>query len=162
MKNSSEKLKSRHLSIFELFEVLQLEYMTAELRKRIYPKLSDKSYYMKVMSFKKDKVIDIATRNNLSSIFSSKDEKRNLYNKFYNEKGLPNFVYRNEYDREKLALQDRAHYYVKGTEVKVHVDDKIIIGEIYEVNFSKSIIFIKPRGEEEVKPYPIGNITRII
>lgn len=162
MKNSSEKSKSRNLSIFEFFEILQLEYMTAELRKRIYPKPADKRYYTKVMSFKKDKIADIASRNTLPSIFNSVEEKRNLYRKFYNEKGLPNFVYRNDQDEEKFAPQDREHYYSQGAEVKVHTDEGIIVGEIYEVNFSKSIIFVKPRGEEESKPHSISNITRII
>lgn len=154
--------KTRHLSLYDFFEALQLEYLTAELRRRIYTKINDKQYYTKVMLFKKQKINDIATRNGLPSIFTSEDVRSSLYRTVCPDQGLPNFVYRDEQERAKMFDRDVANYYAKGTEVKVFMDEKVIIGEIYDVNLEKDIIFVKPRGEQKAKPFSAQSITRII
>ena len=156
--------KSRHLSIYDFMEILQLEYLTAELRKKIYYKESDKKYYTKVMKFKKQKIEDIAVRNGLQSIFNDEATKHTMYGKIYNKKGYPTLVYKDEADREGNEAKDKQQYYTKGSEAKVTTDEKIIIGEIYKVNLEKGIIFVKPRGgnKEDVKPHSMENVMRII
>ncbi len=157
--------KSRHLSIYDFLEILQLEYLTAELRKKIYRKEDDTAYYTKVMKFKKQKILDIAKRNSLPCLFDSEETKYKMYDKIYNKKGYPSFVYRNEEDQLTNELKDKRHYYAKGSEVKVTCENnEIIIGEIYKVNLTKGIIFVKPRGEsiDEVKPHSKENVMRII
>lgn len=157
--------KSRHLSIYDFLEILQLEYLTAELRKKIYRKDDDIAYYSKVMKFKKQKILDISKRNTLPCIFDNEETKYNMYDKIYNSTGYPKFVYRDEEDRLTNEIKDKRHYYAKGSEVKVSSENnEIIIGEIYKVNLEKGIIFVKPRGEskEAVKPHPMENVMRII
>lgn len=157
--------KSRHLSIYDFLEILQLEYLTAELRKKIYRKEDDVAYYSKVMKYKKQKILDIAKRNTLPSIFDSEETKYTLYDKVYNGKGYPTFVYRDEDDRLANEIKDKRHYYARGGEVKVSCEEnKIIIGEIYKVNLEKGIIFVKPRGgsKDDVKPHSMENVMRII
>jgi len=162
MSSNSQQSKTRHLSIYEFFEVLQLEYLTAELRRKIYSKQKDREYYTKVMEWKRRKINDIAVRNSLPSLFTDDTTKQTLYQKLYNEKGLPNFVYRDDKDREQFSQQDVEAYYSVGATVKIHNADEIIIGEIYEVNFEKGVIFIKPKGQEECRPHSIENVTRIV
>jgi hypothetical protein len=154
--------KTRHLSIYEFLEILQLEYLTVELRRKIYPKQKDKAYYTKVMLHKKQKIQDIAVRNVLPSLFTSPEIKQALYRRLFQEKGLPNFVYRDEKDKQALHHLDVENYYAKGAEVKVFCEEQIIIGEIYEVHLDKKVIFIKPRGSESLKPYSMDSVTRII
>ena len=163
MENGSDiTQKTRHLSIYEFLEILQMEYLTVELRRRIYPKQRDKAYYTKVMSHKKQKIQDIAMRNSLPSLFSSNEVRQLMYQKMFCEKGLPNFIYRNQADEDALSKLDIENYYAKGAEVKVFHESQIIIGEIYEVHLNKKIIFIKPRGSEQMVPYAMDNVTRII
>lgn len=161
-RENSSKTKSRSLSIFEFFEILQLEYLTAKIRCRIYPSDYDKEYYKRVMDGKKKKIEDIATRNLLPSIFNDNNTKEDLYKRLYGSGGTPQFMYRNEEDRNKRAHLDLQHYYSVGAEVKVSTEDGYVVGEIYKVHLEKGVIFIKLRGEEQNTPHSIQNVTRII
>ena len=55
--------KTRDVSLYELFKILQIEYIHNELRYKIYPSKSDKIFHEKVMKYKKTKIEDIALRN---------------------------------------------------------------------------------------------------
>ena len=62
---------SRSLSVAEYFHVIQREYLMAEFRRKIYFSPKDKRYFSRVMEFKREKIEDIAKRNQLMSIFTS-------------------------------------------------------------------------------------------
>ena len=65
--NSSGISKSRNLSVVELFEILQSEYVVCELRAKIYPLDKHKDYWRDLMEKKRTKIIDIAKKNALFS-----------------------------------------------------------------------------------------------
>lgn len=155
--------KSRNLSTFQFFEQLQLEYIVAELRKKIYPSVKDKNYYKRVMKFKKEKIEDISTRNTLPSIFTDLSCKDDLYKRVYNEIGPPTFYYRDEDHKNEFGEQDLANYFLVGSEVKVHRgDDKgISIGRIELANLEAGLVLIK-LGESEIKNFDIKRVTRIL
>ena len=104
MNNNREK--DRDISILDYFKVLQQEFLYFELKVKIYPSAKDKEYFKKIMDFKKSKIIDIAEKNSLSTIFDSDvnmEESRAL---FFNEYGNPN----------RLGKRDWYFYYKIGAD----------------------------------------------
>jgi len=164
--------KSRDLTIFEYFEQLQLEYIVAELRKKIYPSLKDKNYYRRVMQQKEAKIQDIALRNSLPSIFSEGNGKykREKYQEIYYERGLPNFLYRDEIMRDKFEESDINNYYYEGSEVKVFIpkdkeeEEEIVIGSISSVNLDAKLVEVKfeTSSGPKYKNFSMENVTRIL
>jgi len=171
--------KSRNLTIFEYFEKLQLEYIVAELRKKIYPVIRDKKYYERVMKAKKEKILDIASRNTLPSIFDTEidegDTRIEMYQKIYKEEGLPKFLYRDETDRDRMMYVndqggsakeysykelDIINYYMKGSEVKVILEGITHIGNIVDFNVVAELVEVRLR--EETRNYPMEKVTRIL
>ena len=55
--------KTRHLSTYEYLQVLQIEYIVAELRKKIYVKKKDKDFYRRVLEGIEKKIKDISTKD---------------------------------------------------------------------------------------------------
>ena|SRR6266478_5669375 len=70
--------KSRDLSVFQLFEILQEEFLICELRSRIYPISKHQEYWKQTMEKKKEKILDIAKRNSLPCIFDDHRIKQDL------------------------------------------------------------------------------------
>lgn len=99
--------KTRNLSVSEYFEVIQKEYLIANFRKKIYYNPKDKKYYEKVMRFKRQKIEDIAKRNNLLSIFNSEDKMNEIRNELFDKLGKPKF---------QLNETDLRNYYSAGND----------------------------------------------
>jgi len=157
--------KSRDLSIFEYFEQLQIEYICAELRKRIYPVVKDKKYYKRVMEQKKIKIDDIASRNDLVSIFTEGEEGNNyrkeMYGGIYNKKGLPNFIYRDQEMQSMFEESDINFYYLEGGEVKIVEENKsMLVGTIESVDLLEKRVKVKLG--KKVKDFSMENVTRIL
>jgi len=153
-------LKSRDLTIHEYWEQLQLEYIVAELRRKIYPIVKDKNYYKRVLEQKKEKIDDISIRNHLDSIFEDNEYKQSMYSRIYNEQGLPNFIYRDEKMRAQLEESDIINYYYEGSEVRVKINDKIEIGNIESVNLMAELVEV--RVNEEIKNFSMKDVVRIL
>ena len=154
--------KSRDLSIIEYFERLQIEYVVAELRRKIYPKKRDKEYYERVMDGKREKIEDISSRNGLDSIFTDKEVLAHYYGKVYSE-GLPNFTYRSKKERDLLEESDLQNYYFLGESFKVKVSENDYkIGELKDFDLKSGVAKIKLRYDEKVINCSIKNISRIL
>jgi hypothetical protein len=156
--NMSEK--TRDIPLYEYFSKLQEEYICAELRHKIYPKPKDKTYWKeKVMIGKKKKIEDIALRNCLKSIFTSDEIRDKYYNKVFNKIGYPNFVYKDEQERELLELSDLQNYYHNGSEVRIG-DDGEMIGKVCDLDLNRLVatVFIDNKKEQ----YTLRNLTRIL
>jgi hypothetical protein len=145
--------KSRHLSSFEYFEVLQREYLIAEIRRKIYPSIKDKNYYKKIMSYKRDKIEDLSNRNNLDSIFTSKETRDKYVQEIYPSVGLPNF---------ELTEKDILFYYHPESDVRVEIDGLKKVGKIVSVDFELNMANVKFRGESSVRKCKIHQVTRIL
>lgn len=155
--------KSRDQSLYSYLECLQLEYITCELRKKVYFKKKDKSFYQRTMDRKREKIKDISERNLLQTIFSDDSVRVELYAKIYKDHGFPDFAYNNELDIIEFAQKDKDYYYSEGAEVRVLMEDqRIEIGIITDRYFEKNLIHIKLRGDDLTKPYPITRVTRIL
>ena len=139
--------KNRDLPISNYLDILQKEFVVAEIRHKIYPKISNKTFWAKVMEGKKEKIEDISSRNKIATIFNNKEKKDQIYSEIYGEKGLPNFIYKNEEQRlgngEYAGLQetDIENYFSEGSEVRVNYSEQKM-GTITGKELNRSIIFV--------------------
>lgn len=154
------KEKTRDLTVFEFFEQLQLEYIVLELRRKIYPSLTDKDYYHRVMEQKKEKIQDIGSKNYLPSIFTDKNIKNHKYSQVYVPFGMPNFFYKDENHKQKYAVLDKKYYYLPESEVRFSIDGEIRIGKINSVDFIKNNANII--SEKEMYIVNLDHISRIL
>lgn len=144
-------LKSRKLSISEFFDILQEEYIVCELRSKIYPSahtnkrgetINPSDYWRSLMCKKKEKIVDLAARNSLFSIFDDKRVMVDFYKRVVPEWGFPKFIYKDDHQRLLQEKWDIHNYYSRGSQVKVLLDSKIRQGVIKNTNFLDNKITI--------------------
>lgn len=99
--------KTRDLSVAEYYDVIQREYLIAEFRKKIYYNPKDKAYYERVMTHKREKINDIASRNHLDSIFTAPELLRETRAELFDFAGHPTFP---------LTEEDQRNYFAVGNE----------------------------------------------
>lgn len=99
--------KTRDLSVAEYYDVIQREYLIAEFRKKIYYNPKDKAYYERVMTHKREKINDIASRNHLDSIFTAPELLRETRAELFDSSGHPTFP---------LTEEDQRNYFAVGNE----------------------------------------------
>jgi len=167
IEQKKEKVKTRDLHIYDFLEMLQVEYVSAELRAKIYPNIKDKAYYRdRVMYFKKQKIEDICERNpGLPNIFNNDGERRRIYDMIYNDWGMPNFHYKDQDHKDQFEDQDFDNYFMKDCTVRIRTDEKeekALVGYLMDVNRDKNIAYVKIKGKKETKPVSLKNIARIL
>ena len=153
------KVKSRNLSVYEFFQILQEEWLTAELRSRLYPK-SYKAFWDKVKEGKGRIINEIAEKNHLPTIFTDNEMRHIFERKMYGIQGLPIFCYKNEEDRIKQEPLDLTYYFAIGTEVRCEEFDEQKIGIIKSYQPYSSTISITIA--EQVVTCDVKMVTRIL
>lgn len=161
-KATVKKIKSRNQSPLEFYESLQLEYICAELRAKIYPKISDKNYWRRVQNGKKESIESFATRNNLPSIFDDSDLERDMKKIIYKEKGYPNFIYKDEEQKTNQEYRDKEYYYNVGAQVRLEYFSEIKIATIIEYRPFSSNITLKIENVDENVVVKVSEVTRIL
>jgi hypothetical protein len=153
--------KDRNLSTYEFLEALQKEYFYAFLRSRIYPSISQKNYYRQLMDFKKEKIENVAGKNDLPNIFT--DDKLYMhYRKLVlGEGGFPKIRYRNQQEKNRLEVSDMTNYYLKGSEVKV-VDSAVRVGRITQFDILNETVTVKFYDDESENQFNIKKVTRLL
>lgn len=154
-------LKSRHLSILDFIETLQLEYIVADLRHKIYPKLKDKAYWGRVKEGKKATIQKLAEKNMLPSIFTDEEMLRTLEQKVYRPVSYPLFTYRDDNHKMEQEYYDFLYYYLKGADVRVDDNGEVLVGKITKeyVPFNTQI-FVSIAGVE--RKFHYNTVTRIL
>lgn len=155
-----DKIKTRHLSIYQFFDTLQSEYLILELRSKIYPAISDKEYYKRVMEQKKEKILDIASKNYLPSIFDDPEIKNHKRAEIYKPFGMPNFIYKDEEHKKRFASLDKKYYYLPESEVRITVDGELKVGIIESVDFHLNKAVIK--CDKESFEMSLDHISRVL
>jgi hypothetical protein len=151
--------KSRDLPVLELLARLEVEYVVWELRRKIYPERRMKDYYEKGMAMKKERILDISLRNNISNIFVDEKRKQRAYFEVYGDKGFPNFHYKDECLKDMLEAKDIANYYCIGSDIRIEgLKD---FGKIFSVDFDKKEIIVIFNNNSKQK-FNIDKITRIL
>lgn len=170
--NLPDTNKSRSLTLKQLFEILQEEYIVYELRAKIYPekhvnlegKVSyHKAYWTDLMNKKKQKIVDIAKKNVMFSIFDDKRIKQDYEKRVIPEVGFPNFIYKDDPQRLLQEKWDIHNYYAIDSEVKVYdnKNSKTVLGSIKRVNFVDSLITVElPCGNNF--EFSLDLVTRVL
>ena len=148
------------VSVFQLFEILQKEYIVCELRIKIYPILKHKDYWRDVARMKKEKISDIAQRNSLPSIFDDRRIKQDFERRIYNETGLPNFYYPNKHKEEDQRYWDLRNYFLEGSEVKYYVEGRMKVGLVSSLDVENKKVDIKV--EDKVLTLSIEDVARVL
>lgn len=160
MMEPQKKPKSRNLSVYEFFKILQLEWIVADLRVRIYPKKKDKEYWVKVKEGKRVIIESIAEKNHLPTIFSDDEMKRAFEALVYLAEGVPNFVYKDDINRNAQEPFDLLYYFHKGAEVRFDWYSEIKVGKVKSyVAFSDTVTI---EFDNQEAPLPISKVTRIL
>jgi hypothetical protein len=148
----NKAVKTRDQSILEFFETLQIEYFICEVRRKIYPAKSDKSYYEKLMAYKKSRILDIAERNKFPTIFDDEETKRYYRGLVYPDEGLPKFP---------MSAKDLHNYYLPTTGVRFY-EGKVKTGKIISANFDNNTVIVKVRTEPGERLFLFKQVTRIL
>lgn len=164
-RKEGESRKSRDQKFREFFEVLQLEYIVAELRYRIYLDEEKKQKSLDIMEMKKKKILDIAVRNSMKTIFedckigctSYYDERlrKELYARIYPEIGLPNFIYRDDTHRRQIEFLDKKFYFSHGTVFNTPDGQ----GQVKWTDFINNTVKVEVNGSINI--YPVDKIVRV-
>lgn len=155
-------IQSQKLSATQLFEILQEEYIVCELRFKIYPHEKHREYWMDLMEKKKEKIIDIAQKKSLLSIFDDKRIKAEFEKRIIPEIGFPKFIYKNDAQRLLQEKWDIHNYFLRDTKVKVYFEGEMQTGVIQIVDLSNRKISIFLDKNKKVKEFAIELITRIL
>lgn len=151
--------KSRDISLTELYSVLQNEYISYFLRKKLYCKEFSINYET-VCRQKQEKIEKISLKNSLPSIFNDEEMKERYLTRFLNETGAPNFTYKDEVIKNKMERWDNYYYFAKGSSVKFLVNDKIMLGVVAHNDKDNRTVLVKDEiGKEHSLHYL--NITRL-
>lgn len=126
-------VKERNLSTLDYYDLMQKEYIIAEIRRKIYFSPKDKKYYQKVLDYKKNVIEEISVRNSLNSIFNDEILMKKYRDMIYPIKGLPRF---------ELTLLDKVNYYSLDSDVRVDLNDKSLLGKIVSFNIDENKGFI--------------------
>lgn len=155
--------KTRDLSVFQLFDVLQEEFIVCELRIKIYPMQKHKDYWIDLSQKKKEKILDISKRNFLPSIFDDKRIKQDFERRIIPDIGYPKFLYKDATQRLIQEKWDLHNYYTRGSEVKVMDDTgRILNGSIISVNLNNRTARIQIKDIDICESYSFDIITRIL
>lgn len=161
MSSEEKRIKSRHLGTLEFFEILQIEWLNAELRHKIYPRLKDKKFWEKVLNGKKVTIEKIAEKNfGLPTIFTDENLRRDLEKKVYRDTTYPTFIYRNEEHKLEQEYYDMLYYYNKGTNVRCFIYEDVKIGKVVSYKPFETFITVLVDGKEE--KLPTSKVARIL
>lgn len=152
--------KSRHLSIYQFFEILQIEWLVADLRTRIAVKAKDKEYWNRVKDGKRQTLENIANRNQLPTILTDSDLRSSLEQRIYNVKTHPNFHYKDENNKQLQGYWDLQHYYKIGAEVRFEQFGEIRIGTVAQFNPLERYVTVLYEGKN--LKLPISEVCRIL
>jgi hypothetical protein len=156
--------KSRDISIHDYYSLLQIEYLNYLCRYKIYKREEDIKKFSDICIKKREKIESISKKNNLLSIFNSEEYKKKYIEKFLNEWGLPNFHYRDDYQKKVKGHWDKVYFLFRGGKVEVKIGGSIILATIKYLDYESDYIDLVVEEEErkyQHKTY-INNIRRVL
>jgi hypothetical protein len=138
--------KSRDIEFNDYFSLLQLEYLNYFFRRELYTRECDKKKFSDICLKKREKIMSISLKNNLPSVFSDFRLREFYVEKFLNEWGIPNFLYRDDYQRKVKGRWDRIYYFYPGEAVTVLLPSGEKNGEIVSYLYHSDEVIVKIDG----------------
>jgi hypothetical protein len=89
------------------------------MREILYHRQEDKKKFNDICWKIKVKIENFGRRDCLPSIFTSDTFLQKYLDRFFNERGVPNFRYRDDYQRQVKGMWDKIYFFYKGTNVDV-------------------------------------------
>ena len=148
--NPNGKIKTREISFPDYFTRKQIEWISYKFREKIYDREYEKVKFNDICNKIKKTIDDMCFKNQKASIFTSETVKEKYLNMFFNDFGIPNQQYRDEYQRKVKGMWDRIYFFKVGFPVKIKDSDRI--GNISNYNVKTGEVIIDHND---------GNITSI-
>jgi hypothetical protein len=127
--------KSREIPLTDFFFNLQLEYLSYKFRALLYERPEDICKFEEICNKKKEKIINIGFRSCHTHIFNDPHKLEILLKKFIPEWGMPNFCYRDDYQKRVKGHWDTLYYFQPGSSVRFFLKkgEDILLGAIINV-----------------------------
>jgi len=154
--------KSRNLSIYDYFKILQVEWLIADLRERIYVKQKDKDHWKLVKEGKRQKIQNIAEKNTLPTIFDDADLAETIKKTIYREQGFPAFQYKNDNQRASQEYYDMLNYFLKGVDIRAQVNGEIIVCKIHKYKPYETTLLARNLDTGEIVKLEVKSCSRIM
>lgn len=153
--------KSRNIPLSELYQLLQLEYISYFVRSKIYCRDFAENY-AKICLRKRAKIENISQRNNLPSIFTDEVMKEKYISKFLNSSGIPNFTYKDQDIRNKMQRWDRHYYFNVGSSISMSREDESVFLGVVTFNDKDDCIVKVKDDNNEIQEFHYNLISRIL
>ncbi len=112
-----EKRKSRSIPLMDYYNILQFEFLSYYMRYLTYEREVDRQKYFEFCEKKKQTIQNLSRRNCFLNIFDSKEYREKKLNKFFNESGMPNYLYRDDHQKQHIGFWDKIYYFKQGIDV---------------------------------------------
>ena len=154
-----EKRKSRDIPMQEYISILQLEYLSYLIRSKVFEE-PFASKYQEFCNKKKETIESFSLREGRPCIFNSENIKEKYVKEFFAKdgKGLPNFKYRDEYQKEYIGFYDKKYFFKEGVVVIYEGEEWFIDRNMCYRDNSSTLISIKQEG----KPWKKVDISEVI
>lgn len=145
----SQLPKNRIIPISSFYSLLQLEYISYRFRALIYQRAFDCKKFQDICLKKKEKIDQIALENCLPSIFSNTGQQKKYLEKFFNECGPPNFLYRDDYQKQVKGYWDLYYYFIVGSSVRFTESEGVEIGRIESCSLKEKRLVIRTEDSKK-------------
>jgi len=133
--------KSRNIPLTDYYSILQIEWLSYHIRRKLYRKdFADN--YNKICEGKKIKIEGISKKNCLPSIFTDQTHLSRYIGQLIPEFGIPNFQYKDKETEAKMKKWDIFYYFSKGSSVKFICEDRFLIGVINKNDRNSEVLDI--------------------
>ncbi len=156
-----ELKKDRDIPITDFYTNLQLEYLSYYMRGKVYKRPEDLKKFTDICKKKREKIEGLSRKNCLPNIFNNRAYRDRYLNLFLGEFGLPQFQYRDEYQRKVKGMWDRKYYFHEGTNVKVNIDGFIDVGIVIENDHEKGKVKVRLSMDKSEVTLLYDNVQRV-
>lgn len=119
-----EKKKSRSISAQDHYTLLQIEYLNYYCRLKTYKREVDVNKFLDICRMKREGIEYMSRKNCLPNIFKNEERLIKYIDKFLNEWGMPNFNYRDDYQKKVKGHWDKIYFFLNQP-VTVRLSDKV-------------------------------------
>lgn len=156
-----ELKKDRNIPITDFYTNLQLEYLSYYMRGKVYKRPEDLKKFADICEKKREKIEGLSRKNCLPNIFNNELYRERYINLFIGEFGLPQFQYRDDYQRKVKGMWDRKYYFGEGVNVKVNINDLVDVGVVMSNDHEANKATIRLAMDKKEVTLLYDNIQRV-